>query len=972
MSGARPGTRAIASTALLLLALVACVLFRPIARFGTHTLGAWDTISQSSTLTRVATSERISNTDLSDPGLQFGPWTDFAVRELREGRAPLWNPYNGCGIPLLANYQSGVLSPFHVPYHLFPPGAAALLAAVLELWVAALGMFAFLSVLGRSRGASVFGAVVFAFAGFQLTFLQHPHGGTLAFAPLALACLERAFRALATGEPTLRWLALAALALGLAALAGHPETLAAVGVLVAAWCVARALQLRGAVAGARLAGFTAALSACALTALMISALQLAPFLEYVAHGADTVSLARGQHLFISDLAFQVLPDLAGSPRHGDLLDPITPAPSYQDSAAYFVGPVALLAAALAVAAGAVRRRERFWIGVVLLHALLVLDVPWLSAALRGLLLFDLLPALRLHPWGLIAISALGAAALDARRTGQDPPLRAQSVVLGAALLLAAGLVAWRVLGLREALGASIAEIADRSAFSAGSIALGVALAVTGWIVLERRPLVGTALVVAGQLLGPACVLGDHVPTVRDEYRLPETPAIARLRERVGDERMLFLTADDVRPNVNLAYGLRTPMSYDALEIGRLSRLRERAFGVQGYRGAALKASERALQLFGVRYIATRGAWVPVGTELASDARSDTQLEPYLRAEYLGRPAPEGRWQALGVAGLQQRFAVSSDGLDGVVVRLALPAGAGELELEATLGEVGGAELFTRRVRAGELPLLARGEAEWVLHFEPQSSSSQRVYELSLERGAAGTQVALVRYADPKARARGAGDDDGPEVARPEEWRLRSGETALKGRVISDLACSTPLRPVDELGTQTVSEFTRSRGRAWLVGTASVVDGAQASFERVWSPEFDPYREVVLERDPLLPLGSPNDAFSGTLELLEETPTSSRWRARASRAGYAVFAQAYYPGWSARAADSPAPLLCANHAFCAVPVPAGDHVVELRYEPASVRMGAVLSVLGLAAVCTALLASALRARYLNRPASRYSK
>src|SRR5687767_6587681 len=53
------------------------------------------------------------------PSLQFYPWREFAMSEFAQGRFPLWNPYNGAGAPLLANYQSALLYPPHVLYWLF-------------------------------------------------------------------------------------------------------------------------------------------------------------------------------------------------------------------------------------------------------------------------------------------------------------------------------------------------------------------------------------------------------------------------------------------------------------------------------------------------------------------------------------------------------------------------------------------------------------------------------------------------------------------------------------------------------------------------------------------------------------------------------------------------------------------------------------------------------------------------------------
>src|SRR5574341_645830 len=43
--------------------------------------------------------------------LQFMPWRAYAWEILRSGHLPLWNPLNGMGAPLLANYQSALAYP---------------------------------------------------------------------------------------------------------------------------------------------------------------------------------------------------------------------------------------------------------------------------------------------------------------------------------------------------------------------------------------------------------------------------------------------------------------------------------------------------------------------------------------------------------------------------------------------------------------------------------------------------------------------------------------------------------------------------------------------------------------------------------------------------------------------------------------------------------------------------------------------
>lgn len=75
------------------------------------------------------------------PALQFYPWREFAMSELAQGRLPLWNPYNGAGAPLLANYQSALLYPPHLLYFLNAgPQMMGILGLMHILW-AGLGMW---------------------------------------------------------------------------------------------------------------------------------------------------------------------------------------------------------------------------------------------------------------------------------------------------------------------------------------------------------------------------------------------------------------------------------------------------------------------------------------------------------------------------------------------------------------------------------------------------------------------------------------------------------------------------------------------------------------------------------------------------------------------------------------------------------------------------------------------------------------
>lgn len=114
--------------------------------------------------------------------LQFVPWWVAAWDSLRLGVLPFWNPLNGLGAPLIANYQMAF---FYPPNWLLLPAAALqgaagvswmyTLLAVLHLSWAGLGMAWFLRRWQFPQLAQVCGGLAFGLGGYvvgRLTFLS--------------------------------------------------------------------------------------------------------------------------------------------------------------------------------------------------------------------------------------------------------------------------------------------------------------------------------------------------------------------------------------------------------------------------------------------------------------------------------------------------------------------------------------------------------------------------------------------------------------------------------------------------------------------------------------------------------------------------------------------------------------------------------------------------------------------------------
>ena len=150
------------------------------------------------------------------------------------------------------------------------------------------------------------------------------------------------------------------------------------------------------------------------------------------------------------------------------------------------------------------------------------------------------------------------------------------------------------------------------------------------------------------------------------------------------------------------------------------------------------------------------------------------------------------------------------------------------------------------------------------------------------------------------------------------------------------------------------------GEAWVAYGARVIADPAGALDRVLAPDFDPGREVVLERPargryPERALHPPLEA-----RVARRSPTRVELEVETPRPGFLVLSESCFPGWEVRVDGRPAELHCADALLRGVELDAGSHTVVFRYRPASLRLGAALSALA-ALVLVALLALSRRRR-----------
>jgi hypothetical protein len=165
-------------------------------------------------------------------------------------------------------------------------------------------------------------------------------------------------------------------------------------------------------------------------------------------------------------------------------------------------------------------------------------------------------------------------------------------------------------------------------------------------------------------------------------------------------------------------------------------------------------------------------------------------------------------------------------------------------------------------------------------------------------------------------------------------------------------------PVLDDGDITVYLNREALPRIQMIYDAQLVDDQTAAFHSVHAEGFDPTQTVVLEaiqpssHPAIQPPTPPRLAFAGyglnsvAVNVTTETP------------GYLVMSDVWYPGWQAQVDGVAAPLLRANYAFRAVPVPGGSHRVRMFFAPLTWKIGVVISV-------AALIGTILAAIWLSR-------
>ncbi len=198
--------------------------------------------------------------------------------DLRRGVWPLWNPCQLAGMPVLANYQSSAFYPPRALLIFFDLQTAMTLFVLLKLWLCGINAFLCGRGLGLPRRAGVFLALAWMLSGYCLIWANWPLTDAAAWFPILFLGVEwilcgRYRRGFITGV----------VGASLMLLAGHPETAFTFSSALGIYFLVRMVFL--ALRGGNLWKPVLACGALWVVALLVCAVQLVPFLEYMLNSA---------------------------------------------------------------------------------------------------------------------------------------------------------------------------------------------------------------------------------------------------------------------------------------------------------------------------------------------------------------------------------------------------------------------------------------------------------------------------------------------------------------------------------------------------------------------------------------------------------------------------------------------------------------------------------------------------------------
>jgi len=509
--------------------------------------------------------------NVSDPAsyLQTAPWEIYAAQDLRRGEVPLWNPYSGAGVPFLANWVSGVFSPFKIPIYLRPTMRIFDCVLVLRVFLSGVFMFMLARRLGGGMDGSILAMIAYAFGGAMTTYF-HLFSWTFATLPLFFLSLYNLI-----ALSSIRSIILVSLTMTLLIISGHPGITIYSLLGGTVWFFAYLFNNR--VQKGKIGKIVRLATLALVTGALLSAIVLLPFIDYFLKSYTTHSLEGPSYFTFTRFLIGAI----------GLIVPL-PLSGFPWTFQTYAGPFVLILALF----------HLFGPGR---------DIAFFTVAIFGLCEYFVLPPIswihrlpimnHVPPHYSVGLISLALSVMAGK--GLDEQMKKGSIVIG---WLGSALCFFMLILIISSAWKGVEKIVVLRSIQA--LIFTLAMVITARTVKRKGGFIAWVIVPLTFLDLFLSGFRWAVPTPHFEFI--ETPPIRWLKDQPGVFRVLGMTGKDIQPNTGMVHALGDPRAIEPIVPRRYARFILLAASYKGLSRMAplfvLQHDQPLIDLLNVKYL----------------------------------------------------------------------------------------------------------------------------------------------------------------------------------------------------------------------------------------------------------------------------------------------------------------------------------------------------------------------------------
>lgn len=180
--------------------------------------------------------------------------------------------------------------------------------------------------------------------------------------------------------------------------------------------------------------------------------------------------------------------------------------------------------------------------------------------------------------------------------------------------------------------------------------------------------------------------------------------------------------------------------------------------------------------------------------------------------------------------------------------------------------------------------------------------------------------------------------------------------ASKFRVLNMLNTKYFIFPAGEQGQPVPVQNPYAYGNAWFVDKVRYVGNANEEIDAL--NDVLPTETAVVDAKFKEQLKGVTEGYKDSLSAIRLTayePNRLVYKVSAPKDGVVVFSEIYYPGWQATIDGQPADIARADYILRAMNVPAGEHTIEMWFDPQSIHVTESIAYVALALLLIGVMA-----------------